>query len=308
MLVGREVECAIMLHSRQISRYHAKILVAANQVFVEDLHSSNGTYVNGKKIDARTPLALGDEVAFDEVAYRVTSRHSGAAAATVVAPPGSRPAAPAGVADTAANRVAAPAAVTAEVPAVPPAAVAEAPGQAPRQDAARPHSTRMLSSERREQIESLNRQFQKDVNVGAGPRLVVMTAPMRGQVFNLDTGEKGGEWLIGRDKDADIHIQEKSVSRDHARLLRLESSYRIVATRAANGVVVNGEIKSASGLRHNDRIQIGRITLVFKTDTPAVEPDTEQVQAMARRRGLRTAIIAGFAAVLALILALIIAL
>ncbi|WP_179957452.1 FHA domain-containing protein [Exilibacterium tricleocarpae] len=318
MLVGREVECAIILSSRQISRYHAKILVAANKVFIEDLHSSNGTFVNGKQIASRTLLTLGDEVAFDELAYRVTSRQSGAAAATVVATPkmkqaaadrgraadGERPAQ-----SPAAGSVAPP--VTPAAGVVPmaaePVSVAVTPDPGAAAANARANSTKMLTPDRREQIESVNRQFQRDVSVGSGPRLVVMTAPMRGQVFTLDNNVKGKEWLIGRDKDADIHIQEKSVSRDHARLIRLDSSYRILATRAANGVVVNGETKSASGLRHNDRIQIGRITLVFKTDEPQLEQNPEETQIAARSRGLRIGIIAAFVGLLLVILALIIA-
>lgn len=84
VLIGREIECDIQIRSIQVSRYHAKIIVAANALFVEDLQSSNGTFVNGVAIKRRTEIGLGDQVAFDDVVFRVTSLHSGGADATMM--------------------------------------------------------------------------------------------------------------------------------------------------------------------------------------------------------------------------------
>lgn len=64
MLVGREVDCHISLPSRHVSRYQAKIQVTSLGVVVEDLHSTNGTYVNGRRISSPRLLSPGDEVSF----------------------------------------------------------------------------------------------------------------------------------------------------------------------------------------------------------------------------------------------------
>ncbi len=64
MLVGREVDCHISLPSRHVSRYQAKLQVTALGVVVEDLHSTNGTYVNGRRISSPRLLSPGDEVSF----------------------------------------------------------------------------------------------------------------------------------------------------------------------------------------------------------------------------------------------------
>jgi pSer/pThr/pTyr-binding forkhead associated (FHA) protein len=64
MLVGREVDCHISLPSRHVSRYQAKVQVTALGVVVEDLHSTNGTYVNGRRISSPRLLSPGDEVSF----------------------------------------------------------------------------------------------------------------------------------------------------------------------------------------------------------------------------------------------------
>jgi DNA-binding winged helix-turn-helix (wHTH) protein len=57
-LVGRDRECAVRIDSTTISRRHARIVVTAGQIMVEDLGSKNGTYVNGEL--ARQPVALKD--------------------------------------------------------------------------------------------------------------------------------------------------------------------------------------------------------------------------------------------------------
>ena len=52
ILVGREAECQIPLNSGHISRYHAKLTLTPNGVMVEDLRSTNGTFINGRRISS----------------------------------------------------------------------------------------------------------------------------------------------------------------------------------------------------------------------------------------------------------------
>ena len=49
-----------------VSRRHARVSVEAGSVFVEDLDSTNGTTVNGARIEPRhrTPVAVGDVLGF----------------------------------------------------------------------------------------------------------------------------------------------------------------------------------------------------------------------------------------------------
>lgn len=58
---GRSPEAVLFLDDITVSRHHASFLVDAGQIWVEDLHSTNGTYVNGKRAE-RAELAPGDEV------------------------------------------------------------------------------------------------------------------------------------------------------------------------------------------------------------------------------------------------------
>ncbi len=62
MVVGRDISCDIVIPDRQISRFHANIMPAANGTILEDLGSKNGTYCNGKKVDNSIMLSDGDFV------------------------------------------------------------------------------------------------------------------------------------------------------------------------------------------------------------------------------------------------------
>jgi sigma-B regulation protein RsbU (phosphoserine phosphatase) len=60
MLIGRQEDAAIVLESLAVSRQHARILCHGGEYFVEDVGSSNGTFVNGRRINGPTRLTEGD--------------------------------------------------------------------------------------------------------------------------------------------------------------------------------------------------------------------------------------------------------
>jgi pSer/pThr/pTyr-binding forkhead associated (FHA) protein len=61
-----------------VSRRHARIVVEAGQVTVEDLASNNGTYLRGERISGPVQLTDGDEIRFGPVSvvFRVVSPDS----------------------------------------------------------------------------------------------------------------------------------------------------------------------------------------------------------------------------------------
>ncbi|MBM79890.1 MAG: hypothetical protein CMJ78_04770 [Planctomycetaceae bacterium] len=61
-LFGRHPNCHIVLNSTSVSRHHAQIVFENDSVFLEDLKSQNGTYLNGDRIEKRIKLNDGDEV------------------------------------------------------------------------------------------------------------------------------------------------------------------------------------------------------------------------------------------------------
>jgi serine phosphatase RsbU (regulator of sigma subunit)/pSer/pThr/pTyr-binding forkhead associated (FHA) protein len=59
-LIGRRPDSTVFLESLAVSREHAQVVCEDDGYFVEDLKSSNGTYVNGKRIAGRVPLTERD--------------------------------------------------------------------------------------------------------------------------------------------------------------------------------------------------------------------------------------------------------
>ena len=69
--VGRKNDNNLVQDTIGVSRYHAEIVYNPEGLFVRDLQSANGTFVNGTKI-AWKELSQGDDVTFDVVSYTVS--------------------------------------------------------------------------------------------------------------------------------------------------------------------------------------------------------------------------------------------
>jgi pSer/pThr/pTyr-binding forkhead associated (FHA) protein len=62
LLIGRLPECDVLLQDNLVSRMHARLSVQGDSVVVEDLHSTNGVYVNGLRVGHSTVLREGDRI------------------------------------------------------------------------------------------------------------------------------------------------------------------------------------------------------------------------------------------------------
>jgi hypothetical protein len=85
--IGRDLKCDVVLNDPEISRNHTRLTAAGNGYQVEDLESTNGTFVNSQKVTAPRLLQPGDLVGLGEnlvLEYGI----SDAAAATIVMQPG----------------------------------------------------------------------------------------------------------------------------------------------------------------------------------------------------------------------------
>lgn len=62
IIVGRDVECDIMIPNRQVSRKHAQLSVTNSGATIEDLGSKNGTHLNGALLSEPVLLKDGDVI------------------------------------------------------------------------------------------------------------------------------------------------------------------------------------------------------------------------------------------------------
>jgi len=90
---------------------------------------------------------------------------------------------------------------------------------------------------------------------GAGPRLVGVSGPYAGQVFELD---ETGETTIGRQSDRRIALSgDNTVSREHARIADEGGRFVIYDMGSSNGTFVNNNRITQQALTNGDLVQIG---------------------------------------------------
>jgi len=69
--LGRDVNNAIVVDDPFASAEHAVLTYRGRSWYVEDLGSTNGTFVNGRAVAAVAPLGFGDEVSIGQVRMRL---------------------------------------------------------------------------------------------------------------------------------------------------------------------------------------------------------------------------------------------
>ncbi len=72
LTLGRALDCDVAIVSPHVSRMHARLELEDDQLYIEDLGSSNGTVVNGRMLQQRHPLRHEDEVRFHDIIFRVS--------------------------------------------------------------------------------------------------------------------------------------------------------------------------------------------------------------------------------------------
>ena len=283
LTVGRSKDSDIHLDDISISRQHARVTAIAGSVIVEDLNSTNGTSVNGKKINAPEQLNVGDELRFhkyefqlanlvEEEATMLDAVHASETASETDSQPDpqlesdvefdSEPGFQFKSEAEEEATVAKPAAFVA-VKAAGDISVEEAlqPG---------PDRTQTISPQKLKQLAQRAALVKSPISAGSGARLVILTAPLRGKVFslpeNLSPGTQVNIGRGGHSNKLNIMLEDKTVSQDHAKLELTSQGWAILASNARNAITVNGESTTRSAIQHQDTITIGRMELAFLTD------------------------------------------
>jgi pSer/pThr/pTyr-binding forkhead associated (FHA) protein len=273
--VGRSLESGLRLTEGNPSRNHARLTVTEGVLYVEDLKSTNGTFVNGQRIEARMRLVNADKVRFDseEFVLRVE----------VPAPPPD--------ADRTALR---PKSVVVESakPNVPPAWTdgGDAPGG---------HKTIFKTVEQMEEERKRAREHAEKAGQ-LGPVQVPQLTIYDGGGLPLTVQLRGGdpnncEWNVGSDEGREIRITRDGVSGLHAKIVNSDKVWKVVDQVSGNGTFVNGKRVTVSYLKNGDRIAFGPAECVFQAPesraTAATRPSAAGSVAAApmdarRKRGL----------------------
>lgn len=246
MIVGRLAECDLQLTQGHASRRHARLSVAEGGVWVEDLGSANGTFVNGTRVTGKVRLSPGDRLRFDieEFDLRVPTPPE-ADGETVFREPE-------------------PAAVVAES-----SGVYKRPGAWADPDAMGEgaNKTKFIDPAQLKQMMS---------DAPAAPlvsptaidntHLHVVSGSRAGLDIQLAVGESGrAEWTIGSQAEREVQFQDSGVSALHAKIVNEGARWKLLDQMSANGTFVNGKRSNVSYLTAGDRVRFGPVECIFQT-------------------------------------------
>jgi len=81
--IGRLPDLALCLPSPSVSKLHAEITLQAEQLLVRDLGSTNGTFVNGRRVEGETALRSGDLLQFANLVFHLRQHRTEAVDRTI---------------------------------------------------------------------------------------------------------------------------------------------------------------------------------------------------------------------------------
>lgn len=253
LVIGRDASADVVVPGNEVSRRHAQI-VATEQGFVLVDTSTNGTFVNGHRVEGSCVLQRADVIRIGADEFRFYGEATPVSAAPAPpAPPG--PVAEPPVAEAA--------------PPAPAAPVAAAQGEAP--------------------TGAQQRLFNTMFGVGGAPGkppsgpvtpISIVDAPIASLLVR--SGSLKGKRLtvrtpvvnIGRADYNDLVIPEPSVSSSHAKLQRREGIWVLSDLGSTNGTYVDGErVTEETPLGPGAAIRFGEVTTLFEStdDTTGIQ-------------------------------------
>ncbi len=71
VVIGRDPTCSYPVPNETVSSRHARLFYRQNQWWIEDLNSTNGTFLNDERLTTLTVIVTSDEIRCGECSFRV---------------------------------------------------------------------------------------------------------------------------------------------------------------------------------------------------------------------------------------------
>ena len=69
--IGRESACTLVIPDDTVSAYHARLRYHHKQWWIDDLQSTNGTFINDERVFTSTVILSGDEITLGKVKLQI---------------------------------------------------------------------------------------------------------------------------------------------------------------------------------------------------------------------------------------------
>ncbi len=254
ILIGRELNSTLQIDAPGVSRKHARLTFQNNQYQLEDLGSSNGTFVNGERISKSWPLKNGDLISLGRMIQLEYQVALPPVSATMI---------------------------EGEYPLVG-GTIIEAPPQQPMGPTLPPPAPQVAVPPPLEPQMTMIGQEAPVLPKVTPPQLIVTIAGQELKTYDLSKTRV----TIGRAEDNEIVVDSRIVSRHHAYLERVLDGYLLtVITEAGNPVLFNGRpLTTSHKLQHGDILRIGSldpgmmVTMTYVDPSQAVETQATPIR------------------------------
>ena len=243
--IGRESENTLQIDSPGVSRKHARLSFQNQQYFLEDLGSSNGTFLNGERISHPRPLKDGDVIGLGKSIQLEYQELTPAVPATMLEE---------------------------ELPVFDGTMIEDAAQQTIVPSQAPPGSSEDIPSMQEPQMTMIG----QDVSfpkMTTPPQLLVAIAGEAQKTYSLSKDRV----TLGRAEDNEIEIDSRIVSRHHAFLDRTKDGYVLnVLPSVGNPILNNGKpVTAPYVLKHGDILRIGSLDPGMMVSMTYVDPSQE---------------------------------
>lgn len=242
IVIGKRAECDVVLADPKVSRRHARIIARDRVLFVEDLGSTNGTWLGGRRLERREAIQADDALEIGNFTVRARLVDEPERPRVLVDP------------DRTVLLPAGPAAAAAEVPSVPPPTLASRPTSASPEHERAGRTVKGVRAEL---------ELTSAVGQALGERreeefvLICLSGPQRGLRYRISSDEV----LIGSRSGCGIVVV--GVEPVHAKLERRSDQWELHNLGSAASVVHRGRRPRDTVLATPDVVKIGEVVFRF---------------------------------------------
>ncbi|VUD68846.1 FHA domain-containing protein FhaB [Thalassocella blandensis] len=254
MLIGRSDSCNIQVTEGHPSREHARISEKAEGLVVQDLHSTNGTFVNNQQIDEATVLKEGDIVKFGAEAFSVQLQEHKDATVFMRAHMKS-PAAETIIEEDDEDDGGEDSTSFIQLYTLPPGwREFENEGKGGLSDA---------DIKKKQAIDRYVEKFSASLKGKKGLILLFFTEDNL-PTIKVVSSKEPKTWSLGRNKDCDVVFEHSCISKHHANVVFDGSGWEIQDNASTNGISVDGRKQEKITLQDDMKIKIVSVELLVR--------------------------------------------
>ncbi|MEH6635668.1 MAG: FHA domain-containing protein [Halioglobus sp.] len=247
VIIGRDTSCDIVLDSGESSRRHAQLVNENGLWMLEDLKSTNGTYLNNREVRKSSLVKAGDIIRIGDQTLLVVNPNAPTNQTILGARMGTLPSSfviDEGAADETSMRV----------------AISTPPGWTSRDQAA------FGSGADKTDDDLLTALLKtKDIDTSSAVAVLMVTkGRVKQSLFVVPRANSSDQWSVGRSSTCAIVIDDVTVSNNHATLELDDGDWHVRDQGSTNGVKVNGIRTELGRITSGDKVCFGEVELLFR--------------------------------------------